>query len=94
MGLKCGLNRNPTTWAISKYIGQLNNTDESIFEVVVGWWDDYQSGDLTEWFRENTLNCLRKEKYKLININPYAEKMFDVEDENGNIIDRINDKIY
>lgn len=94
MGSICGIYRDIDRWEINGLVGTLKDTNENVYDIVVGWYDDYYGGGLSELFRESTYQNLMKGKWTLTNINAYAPNVFDIEDENGVIIEKINSRIY
>lgn len=103
MGSICNINRNIRTWTINKEIGYMkeeylpkNSDKEMILDIIIGSVDYDYIGccDMTAWFLESHFLKLQKGEYKLKNINPNSRNPFDIEDENGNIIEKINNLVY
>lgn len=84
-----------SAWKVKRTMGYLKVTDDKVYELIIGDWDDYQSGDIIVHMRESIYNKLLKREFEIININAYSTHMFDIySSTNNKIIPMFNDEIY
>ena len=82
----------PNRWK-TKLLGKSKITEgDTIFEVVIGSWEDeFSSGDLVQFMSKDSIEGILSGKY-MIKTFPYCEQQIIILDENKNIIPLVKGK--